>query len=657
MTVKLMESPVCGSFSAFRRFMDPGSYMLTTLLIVFNSFSVQALTVRTAGSSEKIRPGAETRSATTAAISAARNEFEAFQIVIMGPAENVSVTATDLSGDGGTIKKPYLYREEYMDCLHPSGPDGATGLWPDALIPDIDDVVGEQRNAFPFDVPSGENRVIWVDFLVPQTAVAGTYTGTVSVSSTNDGDASVPVVLLVRDFSLPSTSTLRSFFGTGYGSLQKGHGSSYGDSLFVTLKQRYHQLILDHRITASGFDDGDPTLRRIKERYGAFMDGTAPTRLPGAKYTSIEAIHLDSWREWVDSTKAWSWFDRLFRYTCDEPPAGCAYEDINTRAAEIKAADPDFRSLVTEDIDNVIANNVEESIDLITPVINFMHNKPGNSYAGSQAAEYAAYTAPGDIKELWMYQSCMSQGCGGTSAYHEGWASYMIDHVAMRHRAMPWLAFQWGATGELYYSVDYAFSQNGNDPWTNQWYFTGNGDGTLLYPGTPEKIGGTANIPVASIRLKMIREAYEDYEYLNILKKGGDSTYAMETAARLFPNPWTQPSPDELYTARAEMADRITALPVRHVRKRTPLQQNESFFSFDSFRRKLVIHAGKMTGESLPIDGNLTITTIHGRTVFSTVYKGGSSFSFTIPKLSKGVYVINYRLNDSRMIGRCIAVR
>lgn len=652
MTAKTTESPAFRSLSAFACSNVCNYSTITSFFVLCISFSVHALTVWTTHSSEKIRPTAETRSATTAAISAARNEFEAFQIVVTGPAENVTVTATDLTGDGGTIGKPYLYREEYMDCLHASGPDGATGLWPDALIPDIDDVVGEQRNAFPFDVPSGENRVIWVDVLVPQAAAAGTYTGTVSISSSNDGDASVPVVLLVRNFSLPSTSTLRSFFGTGYGSLQNGHGSSYGDTLFVAVKQRYHQLILDHRITASNFDDGDPLLRIIKERYGAFMDGTASTRLPGAKYTSIEAILLDSPREWVDSTRAWGWFDRLFLYTCDEPPAGCAYEDITTRATEIKAADPDFRSLVTEDIDNVIANNVESSIDLITPVINYMHNKSGNSYEGSQAAKYAAYTAQGDIRELWIYQSCMSQGCGGTSAYHEGWASYMIDHAAMRHRAMPWLAFQWGATGELYYAVDYAFAQTDNDPWTNQWYFTGNGDGTLLYPGTPEKIGGTTNIPVASIRLKMIREAYEDYEYLNMLKKGGDSTYAVETATRLFPNPWTQPSPDELYTARAEIADHILALPVRHPRESIPVGKNGSFFTYDKLRRRLLLH-----GESLPVHGKLMITNILGRTVFSIIQKGGSPLFFTPPKLPKGVYYIRYRFNESQRTGKFIVER
>ena len=41
-----------------------------------------------------------------------------------------------------------------------------------------------------------------------------------------------------------------------------------------------------------------------------------------------------------------------------------------------------------------------------------------------------------------------------------------------------------------------------------------NGEGTLLYPGRPDKIGGSTHIPVASLRLLMIREGQEDFEWL-----------------------------------------------------------------------------------------------------------------------------------------------
>ena len=54
-----------------------------------------------------------------------------------------------------------------------------------------------------------------------------------------------------------------------------------------------------------------------------------------------------------------------------------------------------------------------------------------------------------------------------------------------------------------------------SDPWSSDglWAFGGNGDGSLLYPGTPSVIGGHTHVPVSSIRLKQIRDGYEDFEY------------------------------------------------------------------------------------------------------------------------------------------------
>lgn len=111
-----------------------------------------------------------------------------------------------------------------------------------------------------------------------------------------------------------------------------------------------------------------------------------------------------------------------------------------------------------------------------------------------------------------------------------------------------------------YFETAFAFERL--DPWTTQWAFGGNGDGTLFYPGTPAKIGGTQHVPVSSIRLKLIREGYEDYEYLAMLDRLGDGTFARQTAATLFPKPYlaNQTSSSQLYAARAALASRITEL-------------------------------------------------------------------------------------------------
>jgi uncharacterized protein (TIGR03382 family) len=123
---------------------------------------------------------------------------------------------------------------------------------------------------------------------------------------------------------------------------------------------------------------------------------------------------------------------------------------------------------------------------------------------------------------------------------------------------MEWLSFKYGATGELYYETAYAFT---HDAWSNQWDFSGNGDGTLFYPGTPARIGGRTDVPVASIRLKMIREGMEDFEYLRILEEAGDGAFARSVVDGLFPNPYsTDVAPEALMAARAALAERIVVL-------------------------------------------------------------------------------------------------
>jgi hypothetical protein len=135
-----------------------------------------------------------------------------------------------------------------------------------------------------------------------------------------------------------------------------------------------------------------------------------------------------------------------------------------------------------------------------------------------------------------MYQSCMSHGCAyGTNAPENkpgaGWPSYMLDRSAAKARAMEWVTFLQGATGELYYQTVGMLST----AWADQYRFNGNGDGTLFYPGTPQAIGGKTDVPVASLRLKLIRQGMQDYEWLKAVSDAGDPDYARKVARDLIP--------------------------------------------------------------------------------------------------------------------------
>ncbi len=536
--------------------------------------TARAETVWTAVASEKIRPETAARTDRSVRLAAARNEFEAFQVVVTGPSSGVSATASELAGPG-KVSAPKLFREALITVANPSSADGATGRFPDALVPDVDDVVGEKRNAFPFDVPAGESRAIWVDYHVPEDAPAGTYQGTVTVH-TAQGDSSVAVQLTVWDFALPSTSSLKTSFTLSGGSVEKAHGVS--GQAETELRQKYAQLALDHRITISDiWEDGQTgDWSHFDNAYGPFLNGAASTQLRGAKLTSLRSgANLGSAAEhadWAAHFKSKSWFDRLFQYTCDEPPITCSWGDLAWRAQLAKQADPGFRTLVTTDMDQATQNGVASSIDVMVPVVNAMDDRPTTAYGwtagGEKAPTYGGFLHSGGQKELWLYESCMSHGCGGTvdignpsadQLYFTGWPSYMIDASATRSRALEWFSFRYGATGELYYETAQAYYDH--DAWTSQWDFNGNGDGTLFYPGTKAQIGGSVDIPVASLRMKMIREGMEDYEYLKLLSDLGGADQAQQIARQLFPHAYqSDASPVDLMAAREAVARSILAL-------------------------------------------------------------------------------------------------
>jgi hypothetical protein len=558
--------------------------LLPLLVLAWGSLAAAAPQVWVTHATVKIRPTDAPGTGTQAQIAAAGNEFEAFQVAVHGGnsgAVAVSMSAPTLTGPGGATipaANVRLYREEYLTTQYASNSEVSVGDWPDALIPDVDELFNEKRNAFPFDVPAGVNRVVWVEVLVPDHQAPGSYTGTLEVVA-NGFSAQVPVSLLVRSFSLPSTASLPSTFGLGWSdpcvaSYPAGYSDpACGDVGLTQLRVEWTQFFLDHRISVdpvytgpaasgAGFDwaswDGS---------YAPLFDGSTRTRLQGAQVTAIpfnwtkDGAHFAAWAQHF---KQRGWFNKTFDYTCDEPPNGCAYSDIPGRVAVVRAGDPAFKTLVTTNIDSAIDGGVLADITWMTPVIDQMDARPTSTPPGNQRANYDRYVQGGNT--LFWYQSCDSIGCSqstGAKTFDPsatGWPSMMVDAPAMRNRAMEWLSYLNRMQGELYYATGIAF-ERGADPYANQYFFGGNGDGTLVYPGRPSRIGGTTPIPVASMRLKLIREGMEDYEYLKLCSDLGDPQFARNQAVTVTPSAYTvNDDPAAMYAARSALAARIESL-------------------------------------------------------------------------------------------------
>lgn len=560
------------------RFFPP----LAVSLFVAGTVSA-APAVWTEGPLIKVAPSAPPQSSASARLTAARNEFESFQIAVRGDGGAVSNTrakASALTGPGGAMipsSNVRLYREAIMDVSTPSGTVGARGRYPDGLIPDVDESDGQTRSAFPFNVPAGEARALWVDILVPLDAPAGMYSGSIQV--TGDGlDVTVPMELEVLGFALPSTPSLSTAFRAWPSSICSQHTGMPdcgGPEAAIELLSKYARLGLDHRITLSnvfvlphsmssetmlGKSGNDWSV--FDATFGKLLDGTAATRLPGARLTSVEY----GWRLTAEALEAYSkharekgFFDRVFDYTADEPTYTGTWGEIASRSALIHAGAPGMRTLVTASIDETSAYKLVDSLDILVPLVNHM-DAPTAPFMGNQRPHYEDFIKKGG--EVWLYQSCMSHGCSfGGAEKGAVWPSYMVDVPAPRNRAMQWVDFAYGVTGELYYETVMTYDW---DPWSSLFSFSGNGDGTLLYPGKPGKIGGTSQVPVPSLRLKHIRDGVEDYEYLAMLVKLGDSALAQKLARDVVPTAHSiSDDPNVILEARRTAGRRIAELSTK----------------------------------------------------------------------------------------------
>lgn len=135
--------------------------------------------------------------------------------------------------------------------------------------------------------------------------------------------------------------------------------------------------------------------------------------------------------------------------------------------------------------------------------------------------------------EYWTYLCCWPKS---------PWISEFIDHDAVNLRMWIWASWKFQFKGILIWSTNYWNSQSASprdylqNPWQEPMSFVtgygwpqgkqtiwGNGDGRFFYPPNKEpniKSKPWMEGPVPSLRLEILRDGLEDYEYLVLLKKG-----------------------------------------------------------------------------------------------------------------------------------------
>lgn len=182
-------------------------------------------------------PSAE---ADTVLISSACNEYEPFQLIIKPETrlENCRVSVTDLVSDKHTIgnNSITIRKVEYVNITKPTDNYGYPGYWPDPL-PELNGPV----TAF-----GGENTSFWITIYVPEESPAGIYNGTINIGN-GTLKMEIPVKLMVWDFVLPRTTSLRSGFGLSVDKIIEYHNLETPEAIRVTF-DLYMKAFRDYKI-------------------------------------------------------------------------------------------------------------------------------------------------------------------------------------------------------------------------------------------------------------------------------------------------------------------------------------------------------------------------------------------------------------------------
>lgn len=489
-----------------------------------------------------------------AEVYAARGEYESFQVVVTaqnGPLVDVNASASPLeNGSGGVLDASHvtLYREVFVPVRH-SVRYGVCppGLVPDALVPFVNPYTGEEIaepkwtdgkrvgprfGAADFDVFEGQNAVIWVDVRVPTDAKPGVYEGALKLTADNAAAVEVPVRLTVWDFVLPPGPTHENHFG-GFERVAGYYGLDANSEQFHKIEDRYIAMMAEHRINPpvparlkpEVGEDGTPQFsEELTAKWAEFMKryNVTNVQVPRAPFGDITGANREKavnfYRGWYAFLDANGWAERAYLYMLDEPNDAEAYERVRELGAVVAEAEPRLRRLVVEQpyTQNPAWGQLDQAVDIWCPLFGFID---GDSVGRVQAN--------GD--EVWSYTALVQTAPPYHPKYEsvKGWKPpfWELDFASSGYRTSPWLNRRYNITGVLYWSSVYWGSPDRN-PWDDPGFRVRyNGEGALFYPGDDAGIEG----PVASIRLKSLRDGMEDYEYFALLEKlsGADAVLSV----------------------------------------------------------------------------------------------------------------------------------
>lgn len=465
--------------------------------------------------------GIPTASASSVALSCAGNESEGVHI-IFSPRDNGlqgKITLSDFSDDTGQMLPSdvfKLFSVENVSVVTPSDHFGYTALWPDPLVPSDGTI----------DISGENSKTFYLQASIPAGTPSGLYHGILTYQS-NQGDQSfsLPIEITVFDFSLPESTAFPAIF-----SMTNEIGEFMGAQTpedFARYREAAFSLLRNYRISP----DNPMQALSPKEENGAVdystwqaaaqthfntnhfsfwnlgngvMVPTLPFH-PGNYSPEQQAARQTAFRTFLQ----WATENGFFPY--------CYFRDSIEFSKSIAPALAKYYATVKEAL---------PGIKIITAFPGagefFQEGNPG-AYA-----VYLSKLTPEFVQTLADNNSELFFRLGPTNRYP--CLSDNIDAPGLLIRLRAILGNRYHAKGMLGTSFDALGKLPGGllrNPWRQTMPYDldamllSNGDGLLFYPENrtratvaPEKFE-----LYPSLRMELLRDGAEDFEYLAIAKK------------------------------------------------------------------------------------------------------------------------------------------
>ena len=503
---------------------------------------------------------------------AARNESESFQLALKAnqPLHELNIEIQPfLHANGEASLEPVrTYRQHLLHIEEtPNTRYGRSGWVPDALVPLIHPSTGKptggKYGGERFNIDKRGYISFWFDQYIPADALPGLYHSELRIHTADGESETRKISLRVSPVTLPRQNALKACFQLSPASVQHSHKMKRGQA--SSLMTAYQALLQEHGVDnwspGTGFNYGANGVkvtviagrliidwREFDRHVTAALDGSAfadgrpaqclflpywmpirdghrivSKRLNKDNVDQIDEALLAQWFAQLEAhLRKKGWLDRAMLFYLDEPfLQDWKYDAFQKVAGIARKSAPGIKIMLTDGYrgsdgyakGRELDETFQSLIDIWNPVT-WQVSTP------ERLGFYRQRAARGETN-MW----CQTIG---NANKNKPFLNLFPEFDIAFHRMWGVLSWDMGFSAlEMWAAVVWWDEQNKRriDPWTEAqgfpgWQQTVNGEGRLLYPGTADAIGGP-DIPIATIRLKAIRDAIEDYQYLQLLEASG----------------------------------------------------------------------------------------------------------------------------------------